>query len=210
MKQPVPKQFLEVNGLPVLMHTIHTFAELDTQPEIIVVLPADQFSYWNELCKKHTFTIPHQVTAGGNTRFHSVKNGLSLVKEISIVGIHDAVRPCVSKQSIQRAYEAAKVKGTGVPCIPLNDSIREVKNNCNKALDRSHYRIIQTPQCFQSALLHSAFQQEYLETFTDDASVVEAMGHSIQLVEGNVENIKITTPSDLILAEAFLKKAKTI
>jgi 2-C-methyl-D-erythritol 4-phosphate cytidylyltransferase len=205
MKQLIPKQFIEVNGFPILMHTIRTFAQLDFQTKIIVVLPADQFSYWQELCAKFSFTIPHQITAGGPTRFHSVKNGLGLVRDSGIIGIHDAVRPCASKQTIQKAYEMALTKGTGIPCVPLNDSIREVKNNSNKALDRNQYRIIQTPQCFQSALIQKAFQQDYQETFTDDASVVEAMGTAIQLVEGNVENIKITTPSDLLLAETFLK-----
>lgn len=205
MNSLIPKQFLELHGKPVLMHTIEKFTNAIPAINIIVVLSSTSGIQWETLCKKHNFTIAQQLTAGGETRFHSVKNGLELVPENCIVGIHDAARPLVSTKTIVNAFEIAEQKGNASPAIPLNESIREVKNDTNKALDRNNYFIIQTPQCFQSNLIKKAFLQQYKSTFTDDASVLEAMGEKINLIEGNRENIKITTPQDLIIAEALMK-----
>lgn len=204
MNTPIPKQFLELHGKPVLMHSIEIFAKAIPEINIILVLPLPYRKEWETLCKKHNFIIPFQLTEGGETRFHSVKNGLALVPENAVVGIHDAARPLVNTQTIINAFETAEQKGNASPAIQINESIREVKNNNNKAIDRSTIFIIQTPQCFQSNLIKKAFSQEYRHSFTDDASVLEAMGEKINLIEGNRENIKITTPLDLIIAEAIM------
>ncbi len=204
MNSLVPKQFLELHGKPILMHSIEVFSQAIPQINIILVLPLPYRKQWETLCQKHNFKIPLQLADGGETRFHSVKNGLALVPKDTIVGIHDAARPLVNKQTIINAFETAEQKGNASPAIQINESIREVKNSNNKAVDRSTIFIIQTPQCFQSSLIKKAFLQEYHHTFTDDASVLEAMGEKINLIEGNRENIKITTPQDLIIAEAIL------
>lgn len=204
MNTPIPKQFLELHGKPVLMHSIEIFAKAIPEINIILVLPLPYRKEWETLCKKHNFIIPFQLTEGGETRFHSVKNGLALVPENAVVGIHDAARPLVNIQTIINAFETAEQKGNASPAIQINESIREVKNNNNKAIDRSTIFIIQTPQCFQSNLIKKAFSQEYRHSFTDDASVLEAMGEKINLIDGNRENIKITTPLDLIIAEAIM------
>lgn len=204
MNTPIPKQFLELHGKPVLMHSIEIFAKAIPEINIILVLPLPYRKEWETLCKKHNFIIPFQLTEGGETRFHSVKNGLALVPENAVVGIHDAARPLVNIQTIINAFKTAEQKGNASPAIQINESIREVKNNNNKAIDRSTIFIIQTPQCFQSNLIKKAFLQEYRHSFTDDASVLEAMGEKINLIDGNRENIKITTPLDLIIAEAIM------
>jgi 2-C-methyl-D-erythritol 4-phosphate cytidylyltransferase len=205
MNSVIPKQFIELQGKPVLMHTIEKFNAAIPEINIVLVLSSDYSEQWKILCDKYQFTIPHQITNGGETRFHSVKNGLALVPENCVVGVHDAARPLVSTQTILIAFETAAEKGNASPAIPLTESIRVVKNNANTAVDRSNYLIVQTPQCFQSNLLKRAFLQDYNPTFTDDASVLEAMGEKINLIAGNCENIKITTPQDLIIAEALLK-----
>ncbi len=208
MGAALPKQFLLLDGIPVLMHTIRRFYETLPSASILLVLPKDHFSYWEELKNIHAFEIPHRVVAGGETRFHSVKNGLAHIQE-GIVGIHDGVRPLVSVETIIRSYDAAQEYGAAIPVISVNESLREVfSDGKNRALDRSTIRTVQTPQCFDVLRLKSAFEQEYKSDFTDDASVMEAAGHTICLVDGNEENIKITRPSDLILAEFFLKAVK--
>jgi len=204
MNSDVPKQFIELNGKPVLMHTLQKFSETIPGIHIIVVLSSAYNGVWKTLCNKHQFTIPHEITEGGETRFHSVKNGLQLVPENCVVGIHDAARPLVSSQTILRAFEMAEKKGNASPAIPLTESVRLVEGDTNKAVDRKNYYIIQTPQCFQSDLIKKAFLQNYTPLFTDDASVLEAMGEKINLIEGNRENIKITTPHDLLIAEALI------
>jgi 2-C-methyl-D-erythritol 4-phosphate cytidylyltransferase len=203
----VPKQFIELHGKPILMHTIEKFAKAIPEINIVLVLSSAFSELWNTLCTKHNFTISYTLTDGGETRFHSVKNGLALVPDSCIIGIHDAARPLVNAQTIINAFKTAEEKGNASPAIPLNESIREVKNNDNKAVDRNNYFIIQTPQCFQSNLIKKAFQQKYRPAFTDDASVLETMGEKIVLIEGNRENIKITTPQDLIIAEALMKNS---
>lgn len=206
MNNVVPKQFIELKGRPVLMHTIDQFVKAIPDIHIVLVLSAVYVSQWEELCEKYNFKIKHQLAEGGETRFHSVKNGLVLVPENSIVGIHDAARPLVSVATILAAFKVAEKMGNAAPAVSINESIREVHGNNNRAVDRNKYYIIQTPQCFQTNLIKKAFLQEYQYTFTDDASVLEALGETINLVEGNRENIKITTPQDLIVAEALMKK----
>jgi len=207
MNNAVPKQFIELNGKPVLMHTIAKFFQAIADITIIVVLADQLKDEWKILCKKNNFTIPHTLTDGGETRYQSVKNGLALVPENCIVGVHDAARPLINEQLIINLFETAEQKGNACPAIPITETIREVVNGNNKSVDRTNYFIIQTPQCFQSSLLKKAFLQPYRSTFTDDASVLEAIGEKINLVEGNRENIKITTSQDLIIAEALMKKS---
>jgi 2-C-methyl-D-erythritol 4-phosphate cytidylyltransferase len=173
----------------------------------VLVLSSAYRAQWNALCENHNFTVSYQLAEGGETRFHSVKNGLAKVPENSVVGIHDAARPLVAAQTIITVFETAEQKGNASPAIPLSESMREVIGNTNKAVDRTNYFIIQTPQCFQSNLIKKAFLQEFLPTFTDDASVLEAMGEKINLIEGTRENIKITTPLDLIIAEAIMERS---
>jgi 2-C-methyl-D-erythritol 4-phosphate cytidylyltransferase len=204
MNSEVPKQFLEIAGLPVMMHTILTFVSFSHQIELIVVLPESLFDHWKTLCTKYNFDVKHSLVQGGETRFHSVKNGLASINEEGIVFIHDAVRPLVSQSTIGHCYTTALQKGNALPVIPVIDSIREVKNDANKAVERSRFFLVQTPQTFQLNLIKKAFQSATHELFTDDASVLEQSGETINLVEGNRENIKITTQSDLIIAEAFL------
>jgi 2-C-methyl-D-erythritol 4-phosphate cytidylyltransferase len=206
MKSEVPKQFIELLGTPILMHTINRFTSTFPAINVILVLSPDFIEHWEALCDKHNFTIPHQQSLGGATRFHSVQNGLMLVPDDSLVGIHDAARPLVSDQTIKLAFDKAAEKGNASPAIALHESIRLVENDANKAVDRSKYYTIQTPQCFQSSLIKKAFTQEFELTFTDDASVLEATGESINLVDGNIENIKITTPQDLLIANAIMNK----
>jgi 2-C-methyl-D-erythritol 4-phosphate cytidylyltransferase len=210
MNTPVPKQFMLLDGKPVLMHTIGKFAETDPELEIVVVLRGDQIEYWKELCIQFGFNIPHRLAGGGETRFHSVKSGLSLVLEESLVAVHDAARPLVSTKTIQTAYKAAEMYGNAVPAIPVQDSIRQIVSGLSIAVDRTKYCIIQTPQCFQSSILIKAYEQEYKYTFTDDASVVEASGEKIHLIDGNPDNIKITTPKDLVIADALIKDKRVI
>ena len=206
MKSALPKQFMELAGKPVLMHTLQKFYDYDAAIDLILVLPEAQMDDWKILCSVHNFRIPHQLVPGGATRFHSVKQGLSILQEEGLVAIHDGVRPLVNAQTIENVYTLAAQKGNTIPSIPLNDSIRKVSGAHNESVLRSDYRLIQTPQCFLVSAIKQAHQQEYKESFTDCASVYEAHGGKINLVEGNPENIKITTPSDFIVAESFVNK----
>jgi len=204
MKSDVPKQFIELKDKPVLMHTLQKFREAIPGINIILVLSSTYNDLWKTLCKKHQFTIQYEITEGGETRFHSVKNGLQLVPENCVVGIHDAARPLVSTKTILSAFDMAEKKGNASPALPLTESVRLVEGNTNEAVDRENYYIIQTPQCFKSSIIKKAFLQNYSPFFTDDASVLEAAGEKINLIEGNRENIKITTPQDLLIAEALM------
>lgn len=206
MNSAVPKQFMELKGKPVLMHTIEKFVAVLPDARLIVVLPEQLRGDWNALCAKHAFTVPYDLADGGETRYHSVKNGLALVPDACVVGIHDAARPLVSKETILNAFETAEKWGNATPAVPVSDSLRSERGKENTAVDRDHYRIVQTPQCFHSDLLRKAFLKEYKPEFTDDASVLESFGEKINLVEGNRENIKITTPQDLLLAEALMSR----
>ena len=205
MQTAVPKQFLLLNGLPVLMHTIAKFYSALPDAPLILVLPQEHLLLWEDLRVEHAFHIPHRVVEGGQTRFHSVKNGLAYVQD-GWVAVHDGVRPLVSSDTILRSFEAAQKTGAAVPVLLVNESTREVlPDGNNAALNRTALRTVQTPQCFDALKLKQAFEQEYSSLFTDDASVMEAAGFRITLVEGNAENIKLTRPVDLLLAELLLK-----
>jgi 2-C-methyl-D-erythritol 4-phosphate cytidylyltransferase len=205
MNSPVPKQFLKLDGKPIVMHTINKFTETDPTIEVILAIPPEQVQLWESLCQEYGFHKTVKIAPGGESRFQSVKNSLQFVTEDSIVGVHDAVRPLVSAKTIIAAYKAAEMYGNAIPGIPINDSIRQIESTRSIALDRSRYCAVQTPQCFRSEILKKAYEQDYKYTFTDDATVVEAMGEHIRLVDGNTENIKITGPKDIIIAEALLK-----
>jgi 2-C-methyl-D-erythritol 4-phosphate cytidylyltransferase len=199
MKSDIPKQFIEVGGLPILMHTLKRFKEADSTIELILVLPISQFEYWQSLCKQYS-TVPHQLVVGGKTRFQSSLNGLQAIDNEGLVAIHDGVRPFVSVDIINESFKIASEKGTAVVSVPSKDSVRVN----GQAIDRSTVRLIQTPQTFQISLIKKSFETEELNTFTDDASVAEHAGFTINLMEGNYENIKITTPEDLLWAEVIL------
>ena len=206
MGTQVPKQFLELAGKPVLMHTINTFTEFDPDCKVILVLPESQHSYWKSLCARYNFPLTHQIVSGGETRFHSVKNGLDQINARGIVFIHDGVRPLVSQQTIARCLAMALNSGNAIPVLPVNESLRKKEDNLTVSVDRSIYFSVQTPQTFRSEQIIQAFKQAYHPAFTDDASVVEKAGIPIFVVDGNPENIKITTPSDLLVAEAFIRE----
>lgn len=204
MGSEMPKQFLPINGKPVLMHTIERFHHYDAEMKIIVVLPQDQQAMWRELCEKHAFNIEHQVANGGETRFESSKNGLAMIPDSDdgLVGFHDGVRPFVSEETIKRCFDEAQKTCAAIPVLPVIDSLRQVDQNGNsKSVDRSAFRSVQTPQVFNIAMVKMAFVQPFQTTFTDDATVMEQFGCKVSLVEGNSENIKITTPFDLKVAE---------
>lgn len=202
----LPKQFIPVAGKPILMRTIERFYQTVPAVRLIVVLPAEQMTYWHELIAQHAFSVPHRLVEGGIERFHSVKNGLSVIEEDGLVAIHDGVRPFVAERVIVEAYQQAALYGNAVAAVLPKDSIRWLENaHTNKALDRNKCRLIQTPQTFRIKLIQTAFQQPYQPHFTDDASVLEATGETIHLIEGNYENIKITTMDDLQIAEIFAR-----
>ncbi|WP_372775000.1 2-C-methyl-D-erythritol 4-phosphate cytidylyltransferase [Mangrovibacterium sp.] len=204
MGTEIPKQFLELCGKVILMHSIERFNNYNANLKIVVVLPESQFDYWNDLCQKYQFKVPHQLVAGGHSRFQSVRNGLKQVSNDALVFIHDGVRPLVSSATIQHCEETAIAKGNALPVMPIVESIRELDSKGSKHVDRSRFRLVQTPQTFQSTLIKKAFEQVESPLFTDDASVCEAMGVEINLVDGNPENIKITQPHDLKIAEFLL------
>ncbi|WP_316789258.1 2-C-methyl-D-erythritol 4-phosphate cytidylyltransferase [Pedobacter frigoris] len=207
MKSTVAKQFLLLNGMPVLMHTIQAFYKCVLNPEIILVLNIHQHSYWEELCQTYNFNIPHQVVKGGEQRFHSVKNGLKYIKGKGVVAVHDAVRPLISTDLIERSYKQAAQEGNCVLGISPTDSVRRIINpHKTEALNRNDLLLIQTPQTFDVDLLKKAYQKPYRNDFTDDASVVEYSGFEINIIEGERENIKITFQEDLEIASIFLKK----
>ena len=197
----IPKQFLPVCGKPVLMRTLEAFHAYDSSIHIILVLPVSQQAYWQDLCLEYQFTLAHDIANGGDTRFHSVKNGLALVEGEGLVGVHDGVRPFVSQEVIARCYEEASLKKAVIPVIGVVETVRHLTDEGSETVPRDQYKLVQTPQVFDVALLRRAYQQEFTDMFTDDASVVEALGEKVFLVEGNRENIKLTTPFDLKLAE---------
>ena len=197
----IPKQFLPVCGKPVLMRTLEAFRTYDPSIHIVLVLPVSQQTYWKELCWTYRFELAHDIADGGETRFHSVMNGLALVKGDGLVGVHDGVRPFVSQEVIARCYEEASRQKAVIPVVGVVETVRHLTDEGSETVPRDLYRLVQTPQVFDAALLRRAYQQEYTALFTDDASVVEALGEKVHLVEGNRENIKLTTPFDLKLAE---------
>lgn len=200
----IPKQFLPIGGKPVLMRTIEAFYSFDPSIHIILVLPVSQQAYWKELCMTYHFSVHHDIADGGETRFHSVKNGLALADGEGLVGVHDGVRPFVSPEVIARCYARAETKKAVIPVIDVVETVRHLTERGSETVSRDDYKLVQTPQVFELSLLKEAYSREFKETFTDDASVVEAMGKEIHLVPGNRENIKLTTPFDLKIAEALL------
>ncbi|MDR1161354.1 MAG: 2-C-methyl-D-erythritol 4-phosphate cytidylyltransferase [Tannerellaceae bacterium] len=206
MSNELPKQFIPLNGRPVLMHTLERFYRWDVLASIIVVLPETHQPYWQMLCKELNCRIPHQLVNGGETRFHSVQNGLSLVNEPGLVAVHDGVRPFVSAEVIAGCFAEAERSGAAIPVVPLVDSIRErYEPGLSRPVDRRRLATVQTPQVFKSDWLFDAYRQTYRPDFTDDASVVEARGFPVALLPGNRENIKLTTPFDLLIAEAYIQ-----
>ena len=205
MGSDIPKQFLPVGGIPVLMRTMMRFREYSPTLQIILVLPKAQQDYWQQLCKEYHFDIAYQLTDGGETRFHSVQHGLALVPDDAegVVGVHDGVRPFPSVEVIRNCYETARTAKAVIPVIPVVETVRKICNSNSVTVPRDDYRLVQTPQCFDIQLLKAANGQPYNDGFTDDASVVEAFGFDITLVDGNRENIKITTPYDLKIAEVL-------
>lgn len=200
----VPKQFLPINGKPVLMRTLERFREYSADLQIILVLPKAQQEYWHSLCREYGFTLDYRIADGGETRFHSVQNGLSLIpdNENGVVGVHDGVRPFVSTEVIARCYDTARSAKAVIPVMPVVETLRHIESEGKgHNVLRSDYRLVQTPQTFDIQLLKRANEQPYTEAFTDDASVVEAIGQKVTMVEGNRENIKITTPFDLQVAQ---------
>ena len=200
----IPKQFLPLKGLPILMHTLNRFHNYDKNIQLIVTLPSDYFELWESLCKKYNFSINHKVIAGGAARFHSVKNGLDTISENGLVAIHDAVRPLANNDTLDRCFETARRVGNAIPVMPLIDSIRVLKGDTSSQVNRDAYVLVQTPQVFDIQLIKSAYEQPYHSGLTDDASVLEQLGHKIILVEGNRENIKITNQMDMAVAEALI------
>ena len=201
----MPKQFLQIDGKPILVHTLDRFRHFDPGMEIVMVLAPAQIKWWEELAASYGFSRELILTEGGPTRFDSVKNGLKQVDPDMLVGIHDAVRPLVSRGTLERSYNAALREGSGVPVIEMNESVRILDSRSGSAhMDRSRLRIVQTPQVFRSERIKQAYLQPYDPSFTDDASVYESVFGTVTLVEGNRENIKITTPLDLRLASLLM------
>lgn len=201
----LPKQFLPIGGKPVLMRTLEAFHACDPEIHLILVLPQSQQAFWRQLCGEHAFMLPHVVADGGETRFHSVKNGLAYVNAPGLVAVHDGVRPFVSQEVITRCYELAARKKAVVPVTEVVETVRHLEGEGSATVNRDEYKLVQTPQVFDAELLKQAYEQTYTPFFTDDASVVEAFGTPVHLVAGNRENIKITTPFDLKIAAALLE-----
>ena len=206
MGSDIPKQFLPIGGKPVLMRTLERFREYSVDLQIILVLPEAQQEYWHRLCKEYHFDVEYTLANGGQTRFHSVQNGLAKVPDdaIGVVGVHDGVRPFPSIEVIRNCYETARQKKAVIPVIPVVETVRHLESEKSKTVPRDEYRLVQTPQTFDIQLLKAANKQPYNDGFTDDASVVESFGYEITLVEGNRENIKITTPYDMKIAEVLI------
>ena len=206
MGSDIPKQFLPIGGKPVLMRTLERFRAYSSALQIILVLPEAQQDYWRQLCEDYRFDVEHQIANGGQTRFHSVQNGLALVPDDAegVVGVHDGVRPFPSIEVIRNCYETARTAKAVIPVIPVVETVRHLEGDKSVTVPRGDYRLVQTPQTFDIQLLKSANRQPYNDGFTDDASVVESYGYAITLVEGNRENIKITTPYDLKIAEILI------
>jgi 2-C-methyl-D-erythritol 4-phosphate cytidylyltransferase len=206
MASEVPKQFLLLQGFPILMHTIKVFYSIKTTSSIVVVLPSHEIPHWELLCKEYNFTIPHAVVAGGNTRFDSVKKGINAFgNEVGLIAIHDGVRPLIQTKLIEECYNFAYEFGNAIPAVRATESIRLGTNSNNTKVDRKSVWQIQTPQVFYLERIRDHYKPQWQEDFNDDASVAEACGEKINLIEGDIENIKITTPMDLVLANCILK-----
>jgi 2-C-methyl-D-erythritol 4-phosphate cytidylyltransferase len=205
IKSSVPKQYLELQGLPILMHTLNAFYSYSREITVILVLPKDDIARWTELCERYKFEKPYVLQHGGETRFQSVRNGLQKISGDGLVAIHDGVRPLISSDIIGASFRLAAVHQSAVASVRLKESLRMTDQDKTKAVDRSKFRLIQTPQTFVVSLIRNAYEIREEESLTDDASVAELAGHSISLFEGSYDNIKITTSEDLIIAEALMR-----
>lgn len=206
MGSSLPKQFLLLNGRPVLMHTLSTFYALDPCIRLILVLPDDHRAYWSDLCREYAFSVPHELVSGGGCRFESVRNGLAAAGEDGLIAIHDGVRPLVTPTLILRCFDAAQRFGAVIPVMPVIESLRVEDGGTNRAVDRAKFRLVQTPQTFQAEVIQRAYREAAATDFTDDASVAEAAGYAIHLVEGERQNSKITEATDLQLAAWYLNQ----
>jgi 2-C-methyl-D-erythritol 4-phosphate cytidylyltransferase len=204
MKSDMPKQYLLLGDLPVLMHTLYKFYSFDNSIELRLVLPIDETITWKRLCLEYNFSLKHELFSGGETRFQSVKNGLAGIDNSSLIAVHDGVRPLVSHKTIRNCFNLALLKGSAIPVMPLTESIREINKKNSTAKKREQFLTVQTPQVFQSKILLESYNTEFDKSFTDDASVVEKAGYTVFLTEGNEENLKITTPKDMVIARALL------
>ncbi|MEN8928310.1 MAG: 2-C-methyl-D-erythritol 4-phosphate cytidylyltransferase [Flavobacteriales bacterium] len=205
MNSDLPKQFIEIHNKPIIFHTIEKFLAADSSIEFVISLHQDYVDYWKELIEKHQFNFNHEIVTGGEERFFSVKNALEKVPKNALVGIHDAVRPLVSKETILSCFDTAKKHGSAIPVVDSVNSLRYVSEDKNESLDRKHIKQVQTPQYFDAEQIKSCYLNDYSRKFTDDASVFEANNSVIKTVEGNPENIKITSPIDLIVAKELLR-----
>lgn len=208
MKGKIPKQFIEINEKPMIIYSFEEFYRYDQTIQFILSLHKEYFSKWKKIIKKYPRYCGLSVVAGGETRFHSVQNALKIIEEESLVAVHDAVRPMVSRDTISKCFITARASGCAIPCVEIRESVREITSKGSQPADRDKLRIIQTPQVFRSDILQKAYEQRYRNSFTDDATVVENAGYRITLVEGNTENIKITTTEDLILVKALMNNKK--
>ena len=204
MGTSIPKQFLLLKGKPLLCWTIDAFRSYEAGMRIVLVLPEAQIPIWKSLCIGHGFLTEHDVVAGGEERFHSVQNGLAIIEAGGLVAVHDGVRPLVSAALIARCFAAAEVLGSGIPVVPISSSVRHVEGPTNKAVDRSQLRAVQTPQCFHVDRLRKAFEPPYDPAFTDEATLVERLGDTVHLVDGEETNIKVTTPVDMQVASLLM------
>ena len=204
-----PKQFQLIGGKPVVMVTLERLHAIDPSVQLILVLPAEHIEEWKRLSREYSFAVPLLLAQGGSTRFHSVQNGLAQVDDIeeALVGVHDGVRPFVSREMLDNCFREALVHGAAIPMIDLQDSLRHIVggNGVTEVVPRDRYRLVQTPQVFKLSVLRAAYEQRFVESFTDDASVVEALGHAVAGVEGNRENIKLTTPYDMMIAKTIME-----
>ncbi len=208
MGAALPKQFLQINGKAILIHTLEKFLAFDNSIEIVLVMHPDYSAFWEKVRGKASFDYPVKIASGGETRFQSVKNGIAKLDGDFLVGVHDAVRPLVTVAAIQRVFDAAAISGSAIPCVPLKESARVVTGNNSLPLDRSAIRLVQTPQVFHASILRKSYETDYREEFTDDASVVEFAGNRIELVQGDEFNLKITTPEDFEIASILLNPQK--
>ncbi len=206
MQSELPKQFIIINEKPLLLHSITPFLQYAPDIEIVLVLPENSISKWEELCQKYKFFHEHRIVPGGPTRFHSVKYGLKHISDNSIVAIHDGARPLASLETISKVFDFAQRFGNAIPVVDINESVRMVEGANSKTQDRNKFKIVQTPQCFHSEKIKAAYNQNYRDSFTDDATVLESMGERIFLVEGNNDNIKVTRQEDVLVAKSLLQQ----
>jgi 2-C-methyl-D-erythritol 4-phosphate cytidylyltransferase len=206
MQSDIPKQFIPISGMPMLTYSIQAFYDSDPNTEICVVIPASKRELWKSLCEEFSFKVFHKLVNGGDTRFHSVKNGLDTIQSNGLVAVHDGARPLITRVFIEKLYKAAELNGSAIPSIPFAESVRLMNENTSEPINRDALKIIQTPQVFHIDLLKEAYRQDYNPTFTDDATVIESIGHNVNLVDGHTDNIKVTYPKDIKIATAILRR----